>query len=105
MNNSEKYFELARKEELSGHQASALLFYLSSFCASFNSKDAQYPYRATEKIRRLQLALKLPDVELLGMIRSYGPLTDVNCQDLLKYSIDGNLSEIQAVLPGGVYGH
>jgi len=105
MNNSENYFELARKEELNGHQASALLFYLSSFCASFNSKDAQYPYQATEKIRRLQLVLKLPDAELLGMVRSYGPLTDADCRDLLKYSINGNLSEIQAVLPGGVYGH
>ncbi len=105
MNNSKKYFELARNEELNGHQASALLLYLSSFCASFNSKNAQYPYWTTEKIRRLQLTLKLPDAELLGMVRSYGPLTDVDCQDLLKYSIDGNLSKIQDVLSGGAHEH
>lgn len=105
MNNSGNYFELARREELNDRQVSALLFYLSSFCASFNSENAQYPYQATEKIRRLQLALELPDAELLGMIHSYGPLTDADCRDLLKYSIDGNLSKIQAVLVGGAYGH
>ena len=37
MSNATLYFELARSEEKAGNECAALLFYLSSFCDSFNS--------------------------------------------------------------------
>ena len=37
MTNAARYFELAHAEEISGNESAALLFYLSSFCDSFNS--------------------------------------------------------------------
>lgn len=100
MNNATPYFKLARAEETAGRSASALLFYLSSFCAGFNSGQLQYPYQATAKIRTLQLRLGLSDGELLQLIHSYGPLTDQECQALLLFAIRGWLSGIHAVLSG-----
>ena len=107
MGNSKTYFNLAREEEINGRQASALLFYLSSFCDCFNSTDSQYPYQATEKIRRLQIQLSLTDEELLSMIRSYGPLTDQECRCLFINCVYGNLSGIRCILAGSEasYGH
>lgn len=37
--NATKYFALARTEEMAGHDAPAILFYLASFCASLNCYD------------------------------------------------------------------
>lgn len=97
------YFELARIEEKGGNNSAALLFYLSSFCDSFNSGCA-YPCGAVEKIRRLQLLFDLTDSELFNMVRSYGPLTDQECQQLLYFCIHGYLSGIKTVLTGSAYG-
>lgn len=107
MSNSAIYFELAKNQEAAKHQASALLMYLSSFCASFNSGEYQYPYQTTEKIRRLQHKLSLSDAELLDMVHSYGPLTDPECRLLLLCCIYGNLSGINSILSGGgvAYGY
>lgn len=107
MDNSKTYFNLAREEEKNGHFASALLFYLSSFCESFNFTDSQYPYQATEKIRKLQSHLFLSDSELLEMVRSYGRLTDQECRGLLSSCIDSDLAGIERILSGSEasYGH
>ena len=80
MNN--KYFELARNEERSGNDAAALLLYLSSFCDSCN-------HGVVAKIRHLQHRLMLTDLQLFGLVHSYGPLTDSECKKLLDCSIRG----------------
>lgn len=98
-----QYYELARSEEVSGNMSAALIFYISSFCDSFNS-CADYPIGTTEKIRRLQLFFGLTDSELLAMVYSYGPLTNEECRHLLYFSILGSLSGINAVLTGSAYG-
>ena len=107
MSNATRYFELARKEEKDGNFGSALLFYLSSFCDSFNSCADQYPYGTTAKIQQMRRKLFLTENELLAMVRSYGILTDLECRHLLYYSIHGYLPGIKAVLSGGVaaYGY
>ena len=43
MSNATLYFELARSEEKAGNECAALLFYLSSFCDSFNSGTQGLP--------------------------------------------------------------
>lgn len=98
MCNQTNYFNLARTEEKAGNASAALLLYLSSFCAGFNCQPSQYPYRVVEKIRRLQLLLDIPDSQLLSFVRSYGHLSDCQCQRLLLYSIGGNISGISAIL-------
>lgn len=95
-----KYFRLARTEEKAGCDCAALLFYLSSFCDSLNSGIDKYPYGTVAKIRRLQLALSIPDQQLFDMVRSYGPLTDLECRYLLYFSIYGYVAGINAVLTG-----
>ena len=70
MNN--KYFELARNEERSGNDAAALLL-----------------YGVVAKIRHLQHRLMLTDLQLFGLVHSYGPLTDSECKKLLDCSIRG----------------
>lgn len=75
-----------------------VLPYLSSFCGSFHSNTRNCPYGTTAKIRRLQKQLGLSDLQLAGLVRSYGPLTDTECQKLLFYSIHGCLSGIKAAL-------
>lgn len=96
MNN--KYFELARNEERSGNDAAALLLYLSSFCDSCNRGTRNTSYGTIAKIRLLQRKLMLTDLQLFGLIRSYGPLSDSECRKLLDYSIRG------AGLSGYAYG-
>lgn len=49
MSNATLYFELARSEEKAGNECAALLFYLSSFCDSFNSGTQDYPYGTVQK--------------------------------------------------------
>ncbi len=98
MCNQTEYFTLARAEECAGHDAAALLFYLSSFCAKFNNGSVSYPYRETAKIRKLQLRLSIPDYQVFDLIHSYGPLTDIQCRCLLYFSIHGCLSGIYSVL-------
>lgn len=100
MNYATQYFSLARIEETAGNKCAALLLYLSSFCDSFNSGVKDYPYGATAKIRSLQNQLALSDLQLAGLVHSYGPLTDAECQKLLSYSIHGYLSGIRATLSG-----
>lgn len=100
MTHPSDYFTLARNEEISGNKPAALLFYLSSFCASFNS-NAGIPTGTVEKIRRLQNELSLSDEELLDLVHSYGALTDQECQCLLLFSIQGYLDGIYSVLSGG----
>lgn len=53
MVNAAQYFELAHVEEISGNECAALLFYLSSFCDSFNSAHEVYPCGTVSKIRSL----------------------------------------------------
>ena len=89
--NATKYFTLARTEELAGHDAPAILFYLASFCASLNCCDTQTLYRATAKIQKLQARISLSDESLIRMVHSYGPLSDEVCQLSLLQSLNGDL--------------
>lgn len=104
MVNAERYFELARTEETAGNRCAALLFYLSSFCDTFNSGATEYPCGTINKIRTLQTSLGLTDEQLLDCVRSYGPLSDIECRNLLHYSIYGCLSGIKSTLSGAAYG-
>jgi len=98
MTNATLYFELARSEEKAGNECAALLFYLSSFCDSFNSGAQNYPYGTVAKIRMLQNRLSLPDQFLFGLMHSYGPLSDAECRKLLSDSINGDIAGINATL-------
>lgn len=100
MTNAALYFELARSEEKAGNECAALLFYLSSFCDSFNSGSQDYPYGTVAKIRLLQNRLSLPDQFLFSLMHSYGPLSDAECRELLSDSINGDLAGINATLTG-----
>ncbi len=100
MTNAALYFELARSEEKAGNECVALLFYLSSFCDSFNSGAQDYPYATVAKIRMLQDRLSLPDQFLFGLMHSYGPLSDAECRKLLLDSINGDISGIEDTLAG-----
>ena len=104
MTNAAQYFQLARNEEKAGNECAALLFYLSSFCDSFNSGTREYPFGTVAKIRILQNRLALSDLRLTELVHSYGPLTDAECQKLLSYSIHGCLSGIKTTLSGSVHG-
>ena len=94
--NATKYFALARTEEMAGHDAPAILFYLASFCTSLNCCDTQTLYRATAKIQRLQARISLSDESLVGMVRSYGPLSDEVCKISLLQSLNGDLPAVLA---------
>ena len=83
MNYVAQYFKLAQAEETTGNKCAALPLYLSSFCDSFHSSTRDYPCGATTKIRNLQRQLRLSDLQLAGLVHSYGPLTDTECQKLL----------------------
>lgn len=98
-----KYFELARTEEKDGNTGAALLFYLSSFCASCNLSPLARPYGTVEKIRRIQSFLGMEDSRLLDMVRSYGHLSDHECRFLLYCSLRGSLDGIGTVT-GDMYG-
>ena len=100
MTNASLYFELARSEEKAGNECAALLLYLSSFCDSFNSGSQEYPYGTVAKIRMLQNRLSLPDHFLFGLMHSYGPLSDAECQKLLSDSISGDIAGINAIITG-----
>lgn len=100
MNYATQYFKLARAEETAGNKCAALLLYLSSFCDSFNSGAKDYPCGATAKIQSLQNQLGLSDLQLAGLVHSYGSLTDAECQKLLSHSLHGCLSGIKATLSG-----
>ena len=98
MSNAALYFELARSEEKNGNDCAALLFYLSSFCDSFNSRTKDYPYSAVAKIRMLQNRLSLSDQFLMHLMHSYGPLSDAECRKLLSDSISGDIAGINSIL-------
>ena len=100
MTASEHYFYLARTEEKHNNLASALLLYLSSFCACYNSNDGVHPCGAVAKISKLQREYNLSDFELSSLVKSYGPLSDHDCSLLLIYAIQGNLSGIRLVTGG-----
>ncbi len=104
MANAAQYFDLAHAEEINGNESAALLFYLSSFCDSFNSASEDYPCGAVAKIRSLQNRLSLSDLQLLSLVHSYGPLSDAECQKLLFYSIYGCVTGIKTILSGHAYG-
>lgn len=101
MANAALYFALARSEEKAGNDCAALLFYLSSFCDSFNSGIKDYPYGTVAKIRMLQNRLSLPDQFLFELIHSYGPLSDTECQKLLSDSMSGDIAGMNAILAAG----
>ena len=105
MKNAAQYFKLARSEETAGNESAALLLYLSSFCESFNADTKSRPVGAVAKIRRLQMRLLLSDYQLLALVHSYGPLTDRECQQLLYFSIHGNVSGINTILAGYACGN
>lgn len=102
MTNATQYFKLALTEEREGSLCSALLLYLSSFCDSFNSGIREFPTGAIAKIRMLQISLGLSDVDLINLVHSYGPLTDLECRNLLTHSINGHLAGINSTLSGFV---
>ena len=105
MTDAKTYFELGRSEEKAGHESSAIIFYLSSFCATYNQTTGTHPCGAVAKIRKLQLSLGLTDEQLFDMVRSYGALTDLQCQYLLYYAISGFVPGINTVLNGTAYGY
>ena len=98
MTNTSLYFKLARSEEKAGNDCAALLFYLFSFCDSFNSGAKDYPYGTVAKIRMLQNRLSLPDQFLMHLIHSYGPLSDAECHELLLASISGKIDSMKSIL-------
>lgn len=100
-----EYFNIARNEESSGNECAALLFYLSSFCDSFNTGVKKYPYGTIAKIQNLQTALALSDQHLMELVYSYGPLSNDECQKLLYYSIHGCPAGIEAILSSRTYGY
>lgn len=100
MTAAKQYFNLARTEEKNNNLASALLLYLSSFCACYNSNDGVHPYGAVAKIRRLQKEYSLSDNELCDLVKSYGPIPDNDCSRLLVYAIKGDLSGINLLIGG-----
>lgn len=91
------YFNLARGEEKAGNAPAALLFYLSSFAAAYNA-SAGHPIGTVAKIRSLQGILGLGDSQLCQMVRSYGPLSDEECQHLLYFALYGHVGGINAIL-------
>lgn len=95
MTNADRYFKLARAEEKADNECAALLFYLSSFCDSFNSGAKDYPCGTVAKIRMLQNRLSLSDQFLFGLMHSYGPLSDTECRELLSDSIKGDIAGIK----------
>lgn len=103
MKNAALYYDNARHEEKSGNYGSALLFYLSSFCEHFNYFFGSYPTGTVAHIRRIQNALGLSDLDILGMIRSYGELSDDLCRELLWHSFSGNVVEIHSILRRASY--
>lgn len=103
MSNASQYFKLAHSEEIAGNDGAALQLYLSSFCAEFNTGAKNYPTGTVSKIRRLQIQFSLSDYQLLNMVHSYGPLTDQECQQLLLFSIYGDVSGINTLLTGSAY--
>lgn len=104
MTDASTYFALGQAEEEAGHDPSALLYYISSFCASYNQDANSHPCGAVAKIRMLQMSLGLSDAQLFEIVRSYGSLTDIECQCLLYYAIYGFLPGIHTVLSGSAYG-
>lgn len=96
-----KYFNLARNEEKAGNISAALLFYLSDFCSYFNAPFDTLPTGTVNKIQRLQKRLSLSDAKLLSFVKSYGPLSDDTCRELLLYSFHGDLSGIRSTLYNG----
>lgn len=105
MSNAKRYFELARNEEGAGNECAALLFYISSFCDSFNSGARNFPCGAVAKIQKLQNRLSIPELQLMELVRSYGPLSDAECQKLLTYSLHGSISDIKTTLSGCAHGY
>lgn len=98
MTDAHTYFALGQFEEKAGRSSSALLYYISSFCASYNQNVNSHPCGAVAKIRMLQKSLAISDSQLLGMVRSYGVLSDAECQSLLYYAICGFLPGICTIL-------
>lgn len=105
MTNAGEYFELARTEERDGNEGAALLLYLSSLSAGFNSDVRSCPVGTVSKIRKMQMQLSLSDFQLLSLIHSYGPLTVRECQKLLYFSIRGDISGIKTTLAGSACGN
>lgn len=105
MSNAARYFELARNEEVAGNECAALLFYISSFCDSFNSGARNFPCGTVAKIQKLQNRLSIPELQLLELVRSYGPLSDAECQELLTYSLHGSIAGIKSTLSGCAHGY
>ncbi len=104
MTNAAQYFELARAEEIKGNKCAALLFYLSSFCDSFNSATEYYPCGTVAKIQSLQDQLSLSNLQLLTLVHSYGPLSDAECRELLSCSLCGCTTGIKEILSNSAYG-
>lgn len=105
MANATQYFELAHIEETVGNECAALLFYLSSFCDSFNSGANDFPCGTIAKIQHLQNRLSISDLQLLELVHSYGPLSNDECRKLLTYSTHGCLAGIKTILSGLAYGY
>ncbi|MBR1629238.1 MAG: hypothetical protein IJ679_08255 [Lachnospiraceae bacterium] len=100
MTHPKTYFKLARSEEKSDNASAALIHYLSSFCAHYNQCGGR-PTATVSKIRKIQAAIGLSDRSLCEMARSYGPLSDEECQQLLYFAINGYVGGMHAVLSDG----
>ncbi|MBQ9437653.1 MAG: hypothetical protein IJU50_04925 [Lachnospiraceae bacterium] len=101
----ENYFRLARAQEKMKRHGAALLLYISSFCEGANlSGGDRFPQAGVvAKIRQMQLAIGLSDSALCSLPRSYGHLTDEECQRLLFYSLCGNAEGIRSVFGKTAY--
>ena len=65
-------------------------FFISPLFATVcNHGTRNRSYGVVAKIRHLQHRLMLTDLQLFGLVHSYGPLTDSECKKLLDCSIRG----------------
>lgn len=92
---SEQYAALARNEELSGNNPSALLLYLSSFTASLDESPSSLSPGTVNKIAILRSKLKLSSKDFLSAVHGYSEdLTDDDYRRLLINALEGNIKYI-----------
>lgn len=90
MQNYQKYFSQARREESLGNKEAALLFYLSAAYSSFSGDVMPPPVGAINKIARLRKELSISDMLLCELMRSYSGLSDEICGEMLMASLHGD---------------
>lgn len=101
MQNYQKYFAQARREESIGNNEAALLFYLSAAYSSFSGDVMPPPVGAINKIARLRKELSISDVLLCELMRSYSGLSDEMCGEMLIASLRGDTALMRTAMVKG----